>query len=226
MVISVCVSAIYLLRLLLNSSMTIPVLCASSMDTPVYLCTMIHSADETAAVIAHTKKWIVEVVVGCNFCPFAAREVKSDRVHYQVSAANGMAEALESFQRECERLDRDGEIATTLLIFPGGFSDFGDYLDLLALAEKLLAKSGYEGVYQVASFHPEYRFAKTKADDAANYTNRSIYPMLHLLREEQVEKALEHYPHPEKIPADNVNFARAKGEAYMRLLRESCMGEK
>ncbi|MDR3715159.1 MAG: DUF1415 domain-containing protein [Puia sp.] len=187
---------------------------------------MIHSADETAAVIAHTKKWIVEVVVGCNFCPFAAREVKSDRVHYQVSAANGMAEALESFQRECERLDRDGEIATTLLIFPGGFSDFGDYLDLLALAEKLLAKSGYEGVYQVASFHPEYRFAKTKADDAANYTNRSIYPMLHLLREEQVEKALEHYPHPEKIPADNVNFARAKGEAYMRLLRESCMGEK
>jgi hypothetical protein len=177
----------------------------------------------SAAVIAQTKKWIVEVVVGCNFCPFAAREVKGDNIHYRVEAATELAACLQSFGEECTRLDQDETIATTMLIFPNGFQGFDDYLELVALAEKLLKKSGYEGVYQVASFHPLYRFAKSKADDAANYTNRSIYPMLHLLREEQVEKALAHYPHPEKIPAANIDFARSRGEAYMRLLRESCI---
>ncbi len=190
---------------------------AHSKDSAAY------DADKTATVIVQTKKWIVEVVVGCNFCPFAAREIKGNSIHYQVETATELAACLQSFLQECVRLDQDETLATTLLIFPGGFQRFDEYLELVALAEKLLKKSGYEGVYQVASFHPRYRFAKTVADDPANYTNRSIYPMLHLLREEQVEKALARYPHPEKIPDDNIDFARAKGEAYMRMLRESCI---
>ena len=81
------------------------------------------------------------------------------------------------------------KINTSFLIFEHAFQQFDDYLDLVALAEKLLKQQGYEGIYQVASFHPRYRFANTKIDDAANYTNRSVYPMLHLLREDLVEQA-------------------------------------
>ena len=81
-----------------------------------------------------------------------------------------------------------------------------------------MQKSGYEGVYQLASFHPLYRFAGSKADDAANYTNRSVYPMLHLLREASIEKALQHYADPEQIPENNIRFARGKGVLYMKAL--------
>ncbi len=176
-------------------------------------------------MIAQTKKWIADVVVGCNFCPFAARVIKSNGIHYQVEDATEMAASLESLWEECRRLDREEAIDTTLLIFPDGFQRFDDYLDLVGFAEKWLRKNGYEGIYQVASFHPLYRFAQTAADDPANYTNRSIYPMLHLLREEQITKALSHYAAPERIPADNIQFARQKGELYMRLLRAACIGE-
>jgi uncharacterized protein len=84
---------------------------------------------------------------------------------------------------------------------------------------RLQKKQGYEGVYQVASFHPNYLFAGSHENDAANYTNRSVYPMLHLLREEAVEKALEHYKDPETIPERNIQFAREKGLAYMKKLQ-------
>jgi len=136
------------------------------------------------------------VVVGCNFCPFAAREVKAGSIHYQVEDATELSYSLQAFLQECTRLDEEEAIETTLLIFPDAFQRFEDYLDLVALAEKLLKKSGYEGVYQVASFHPLYRFAKTAADDPENYTNRSIYPMLHLLREERIEKSPGAIPQP------------------------------
>jgi uncharacterized protein len=179
-----------------------------------------HIADR---IIHQTKKWIVDVVVGCNFCPFAARELKANTIHYQVDDSKEHAHALEIFLQECLRLDSTPTIATTLLIFPVAFQNFGLYLDFVALAEKLLKKTGYEGTYQVASFHPLYRFARASAEDPANYTNRSPYPMLHLLREEQVELALSKYPHPEQIPEQNIDFARQKGEVYMKMLRDACL---
>lgn len=174
-------------------------------------------------VIEQTKKWIQQVVVGCNFCPFAAREVKRGSIHYQVEEATDMKTCLERFMLECERLDNDASIETSFLIFPNGFEKFTDYLELVAMAEKLLKLHKYTGIYQAASFHPLYRFSKTPANDAANYTNRSIYPMLHLLREESIEKALERYPDPEGIPERNTSFAREKGTAYMKMLRDSCL---
>jgi uncharacterized protein len=110
---------------------------------------------------------------------------------------------------------------TSFLILPEGFSDFLAYLDLVGLAEELLENEGFEGIYQVASFHPEYMFEGSPEDDPANYTNRSPYPMLHLLREESIEKALEHYQgDPEEIPGRNVDFAREKGIVYMKMLRD------
>ncbi|MEI2747252.1 MAG: DUF1415 family protein [Ferruginibacter sp.] len=87
----------------------------------------------------------------------------------------------------------------------------------------MLEKEGYEGIFQLASFHPDYRFAGSKADDAANYTNRSPYPILHLLKEESIEKALEKFPDPEKIPDKNIAFAREKGLEYMKNLLKSCL---
>jgi hypothetical protein len=86
-----------------------------------------------------------------------------------------------------------------------------------------LIKNGYEGVYQVASFHPLYLFAGSDEKDAANYTNRSVYPMLHLLRESSIDKALESYIDPENIPVRNIEFARKKGLVYMKMLRDTCM---
>jgi uncharacterized protein len=179
--------------------------------------------DSTENIISQTKKWIIEVVMGCNFCPFAARVIKMDTVHCQVDASSDPRTAGQSFLQECRRLDEMPAIETSLLIFPAAFSSFNTYLDLVRQAERLLKTNGYEGVYQVASFHPQYRFAGSAADDAANYTNRSPYPMLHLLREDLVEKALVSYPDPEKIPQRNIDFARQKGEVYMRLLREACL---
>jgi len=178
--------------------------------------------EETEKVIAQTKKWITDIVAGCNFCPFVSRELKQNSIRYAVEPAIDMAVCLQAFLNECRKLDKE-KIETTLLIFSNGFPLFNDYLDLLALAEKLLKQEGYEGVYQVAGFHPLYMFAGTPAGDPANYTNRSIYPMLHLLREDSIEKALKHYPNPEQIPQRNIAFAREKGLAYMKMLRDACL---
>ncbi len=127
-------------------------------------------------IINQTKKWITEVVVGCNFCPFAAKEIKQNTIHYQVEESTETEICLQAFLQECKRLDGDKNIETTLLIFPNAFKQFDNYLDIVFLAEKLLKQEGYEGIYQVASFHPLYYFANADIDDAANYTNRSIFP--------------------------------------------------
>jgi len=177
----------------------------------------------TATIVEQTKKWIARVVIGCNFCPFASRELKRNSIHYQVELSGDLPICVQSFMDECVRLDKDETIETTLLIFPNAFQSFDDYLDLLDLAERKLRKSGYEGIYQVASFHPFYRFADAPENDPANYTNRSVYPMLHLLREQTIEKVLEHYDEPEQIPVRNIQFARDKGLAYMKMLWNSCL---
>ena len=174
-------------------------------------------------IIEQTKKWINDVVVGCNFCPFAANVIKQQKVYYQVETSPVLNTCLVSFLQEVTRLNDDSNIETSFLIFPDSFQQFDDYLNLVSLAEKLLKKEGYEGIYQVASFHPLYKFANSTDDDAANYTNRSVYPMLHLLREESIDKALKHYNSPENIPGGNIDFARGKGITYMKMLRYACL---
>jgi hypothetical protein len=181
------------------------------------------SMPHESTVIAQTKKWIMDVVVGCNFCPFAAREMKMNSVRYKIEISHELNICLQAFIDECIILDNDANIETTFVIFPNAFFQFDDYLNLVSYAEQLLKEKGYEGIYQVASFHPLYKFANTSAEDASNYTNRSIYPMLHLLREESIEQALMHYPHPEQIPERNIHFAREKGEAYMKMLRDKIL---
>ena len=163
---------------------------------------------ENELVIIQKKKWITDIVIGCNFCPFAAKEVKRNTIHYAIEHNTEIAECLNTFLSECKRLDENENIETTLLIFPQSFKRFDNYLNLVLHAENLLKKKGYEGIYQVASFHPTYFFANSPMNDAANFSNRSPYPMLHILREQSIEQALLHYPHPEKIPENNINFTR------------------
>ena len=172
-------------------------------------------------IISQTKKWIVDVVIGCNLCPFAANVVKQQTIFYQVETSTDLETCLHSFLHEMDRLDNDDTIETSFLIFPNAFEKFDDYLYLVSLAEKLLKQKGYEGIYQVASFHPLYLFANSNENDPANYTNRSVYPMLHLLREESIEKALAFYKSPENIPERNINFTREKGLTYMKMLRDA-----
>jgi hypothetical protein len=172
-------------------------------------------------IIDRTKKWIIDVVIGCNFCPFAANVVKQQTIFYKVEENTEIDACLDSFVQEMKRLDSHEGIETIFLIFPNAFQKFDDYLELLSLAEDRLTRNGYEGVYQVASFHPAYLFANSDENDPANYTNRSIYPMLHLLREESIDKALENYKDPESIPVRNINFAKEKGLAYMKMLRDA-----
>lgn len=179
--------------------------------------------DINEQVIDKTKKWINEVVIGCNFCPFAAQVVKQQKVFYTVENSTSSAICLESFLIELKRLNNDDSIETSFLILSNAVSNFSDYLELVSVAEALMKQKGYDGIYQLASFHPLYRFADSKNEDAADYTNRSVYPMLHLLREASIDKALESYKNPEDIPERNINFARDKGIVYMKMLRDSCL---
>jgi hypothetical protein len=174
-------------------------------------------------IIDQTIAWIRKVVVGCNFCPFAARPLQQHLVHYEVEVSTNTDVCVDAFLKEMVRLDQEPQIETSFLIFSNAFKEFEDYLDMVSVAEELLKQKGYEGVYQVASFHPLYRFGSSVENDAADYTNRSIYPMLHLLRESSVEKAVANYENSEKIPERNVDFARKKGLTFMKLLRDSCI---
>jgi uncharacterized protein len=176
-------------------------------------------------IITQTINWIKSVVVGCNFCPFAARVLQNKSIHYAVVSEGSTTENLELVLKELQRLDQHPEIETSFIIFPNHFEHFGSYLNFFGKAEKNLSRKHYDGVYQIASFHPEYCFAGAQENDAANYTNRSVYPMLHLLREDSITRALANYPSPDNIPQRNINYAQSKGLAYMQLLREACIGQ-
>lgn len=163
------------------------------------------------------------MVIGCNFCPFAAKAVLRKSIRYVVLPEVTLESSLEAVMEELRYLDRAEDIETTLIIFPNHFADFEEYLDLAELAEDLSVEQDYEGVYQIASFHPDYCFAEAEANDPANYTNRSPYPMLHLLREDSITKALDHFIDPEGIPERNIAFAQEKGLKYMQMLRAACL---
>ena len=170
-----------------------------------------------------TINWIKSVVIDCNFCPFAAKAILKKSIRYIIKSNVTIDESLEALKQELNYLETDIETETSFIIFENNFSDFDNYLDLVKQAEQLLSKEDFDGIYQIASFHPDYCFQGSDNDDAANYTNRSIYPMLHILREESITKALKLFPNPELIPQHNIDFARQKGLRYMELLRATCI---
>jgi hypothetical protein len=172
--------------------------------------------------IDQTKTWLSNVVIGHNLCPFAKQDYDRDRIHYAVIETADLGEQLEQIILHCAALDTEIERETSLLIFPAALSVFDDYLDLLELATALLSQQGYEGVYQLASFHPDYLFDGVAPNDPSHYTNRSPYPMVHILREASLEAALANYPNPENIPVRNIRRTQSLGLQAMQDLLAAC----
>jgi len=176
---------------------------------------------EASLIERVTRQWLEEVVIGLNLCPFARKELVNDRVRLVASSADSEEALLEALQSELRFLDEHPEVETTLLIHPEVLAVFDDYNEFLAAADGLLELLELDGVYQVASFHPDYRFAGTGAGDAENYTNRSPFPMLHLLREDSVARAVDSHPDPDAIPERNIALMHELGadEMAQRLSR-------
>lgn len=165
--------------------------------------------------VAATRRWIEAVVVGLNLCPFARRPVEADQIRYVVSAAADETALFHDLARELEALAAapPAEIETTVLIHPDVLADFFEYNDFLDAADGLVADLGLEGIIQIASFHPRYQFAGTPPDAVENYTNRSPFPMLHLLREASVTRAVGAAGDAADIPRRNVETLKRLGRA-------------
>ena len=178
-------------------------------------------------VIAETDLWVREVVIGLNLCPFAAGPLQRGGVAYRVCGETRpeaifralMQEVLVFAETPAETVE------TELWIVPEGLLHFDDYLDLLYAGEQALEDMGLAGEVQLASFHPRYRFQNAPADDPGNYTNRSPYPMFHLLREQLLEQALANYPAPEAIPQRNLERLRQMGLEALELRLARIKGE-
>jgi len=178
--------------------------------------------NEDQQLIDTTQNWLKTIIIAYGICPFAKRELDRGSIRFVASHDTEIESCLLNLMLECDRLNIDSSIETTLLIYDKAFTAFDDYLDFLELAETLLIEQDYEGVYQLASFHPDYCFEGAKQDDPANYTNRSPYPLLHLLRETSLDKAIASYPHPENIPQRNIELTRELGLAKMQALLAAC----
>jgi uncharacterized protein len=173
-------------------------------------------------LIDATQTWLQTIIIAFGICPFAKRELDRGSIHFSINHDTEIESCLLNLMVECDRLNTDSSIETTLLIYDNAFKAFDDYLDFLEFAETLLIEQGYEGVYQLASFHPDYCFEEAEQDDPANYTNRSPYPMLHLLREASIDRAAATYPHIENIPQRNIELTRGLGLAKMKALLSAC----
>lgn len=170
-----------------------------------------HADDD--AIIAATERWLERAVIGLNLCPFAKAVHVKKQVRFVVSPATSPEQLLETLMDELQLLsDTDPDkIDTTLLIHPFVLTDFLDYNEFLDVADAAVEDMQLGGELQVASFHPEYQFADTDVDDIGNYTNRAPYPILHLLREESIERAVDAFPEAADIFEKNIETMEQLG---------------
>ncbi|MEZ8036163.1 DUF1415 domain-containing protein [Vibrio crassostreae] len=152
------------------------------------------------------KQWLDDVVIGLNLCPFAAKPQRNKQIKIFVSEAKTEEALLEDIMTHFVELDNTpvAELETTLVVVPNMLQDFFDYNMFIDWIEALIKQEDWEGVYQVATFHPDYCFGGADPEDDENLTNRSPYPAYHLIREASMEKVLKHYPNPEAIPDTNI----------------------
>lgn len=175
---------------------------------------------DIAAVEADVQRWLDQVVIGLNLCPFAAKPARAGLVRIIVSPARTEEALLTDLHAALTQLDgaEADELETVLLVIPQMLHIFDRYNQFLDLADALLDEFEWVGTYQIASFHPRYRFEGTEADARENLTNRAPYPILHLLREASLDEALASYPDPENIPARNIQRMENLDEAQVRAL--------
>lgn len=170
-----------------------------------------------AEVVAQVESWLRDCVIGMGLCPFAAQPHARGAVRIVVCSAPDELGVLEALQSELERLaDVVDGTETSLLVIPGLFADFADFNDFLDPVDGLIEHLGWEGEFQVASFHPRYQFADCPDDDPGNFSNRAPFPILHVLRERSIESALEHFDgDPQQIPERNVAMLQALSVAEL-----------
>jgi len=171
------------------------------------------SAAEIAAVLGSTRAWIEKAVIGLELCPFARAVYIGDRIRYSISTASDEDALRRDLADELSALASAPEdvCETTLLIHPWVLTDFMDYSAFLDTADREVDTLGLRGDIQIASFHPRYQFAGTAPDDIGNFTNRSPHPMLHLLRESSVERAVAAMPDTAAIFERNIETLRRLG---------------
>ncbi|MBN3803209.1 DUF1415 domain-containing protein [Paraburkholderia sp. Ac-20336] len=170
-------------------------------------------AESHDTVIAATRHWLTEAVIGLNLCPFAKAVHVKGQIRYAVSDAEDMEAVLADLEAELQALvDADpNAVDTTLLILPRALGDFLDFNDGLYFADRLIKQLRLEGIIQIASFHPYYQFEDSEPDDIENYTNRAPYPILHLLREDSIDRAVAAFPEAEEIYERNQDTLRRIG---------------
>jgi len=169
-------------------------------------------------VIQTTQHWVDKMVVGLNLCPFAKRSIDHNQLRYVVDTRDDIESITQRLVEELERLVNDHSIETTLLIHPNFTTEFDAYLDYLSGVDDLIEALGYSGIFQVAGFHPNYQFEGVAEIDPANHTNRSPFPMMHLLRESSVAWAVETHPDIDSVPERNVELLRGMGERGIKAL--------
>lgn len=171
-------------------------------------------------VLAATRLWLEKAVIGLNLCPFAKAVYVKNQVRLVVSHARHADDLLEELDRELDLLVATPaeQVDTTLLIHPTLFDDFLDFNDFLEVADGVVDEHGLEGVVQLASFHPKFQFDGTEPDDIGNYTNRAPFAILHLLREESVERAVEAFPQAETIFEENIKTLENLGHSGWKAL--------
>ncbi len=177
----------------------------------------------TTDPIHDTRRWIETIVIGLNLCPFARRVFDAETIRYVVTEATDTASLLDALTTELQRLVAEpiSTVETTILIHPQVLQHFLDYNDFLSDADQLLETLELTGIVQIASFHPDYRFSGTKLNDVENFTNRSPFPMLHLLREESVTKVANDPDFLDGIPERNIAVLRALGRKKLMAMIES-----
>lgn len=173
--------------------------------------------------IVETRAWVERVVIGLKLCPFAPAPALKGLVRYATSEANTPEALLEDLAMELQHLvaSPPEEVETTLLIHPQVLQDFHDFNDFLEVADEALRMWGLEGEIQIASFHPQYQFAGTDPDDIGNATNRSPYPMLHLLREQSIARAVDAFGDTRSISVANRETLEKLGPAGLAALRRA-----
>jgi len=175
--------------------------------------------DEAAKQV---EQWLSSIVIDLNLCPFAKREYQLDRIRFKTSAARSEQEVLQDLIVELSLLTKRVEIETSLLILPLAMDDFLHFNDFLGFADTVLEEMKLDGIFQLASFHPKYQFSGTEFSDVENFTNRSPYPILHILREASLEKAIANHPNTEQIPEDNIALMKKLGNEHMQALLNAC----
>ena len=161
---------------------------------------------DSSTVTDHTRQWLEKAVIGLNFCPFAKAPHVKNLVRISVSQARHLDGFLEDLDRELQLLGNTpaDELETTLLVHPTLFPDFDTFNQMLDIADAAVMDNGLEGIVQIAPFHPDFQFEGTDSDDIGNYTNRSPYPTLHLIREDSIAKAAQAFPDASAIFERNI----------------------